>query len=291
MTGILPPPSSQLNSDMCGVVRFLFTAILNLFNRQAGYNTILMDMDPQSNSTFGLGINYKSIGLSVYDILVSNENPNKAVVKSKFKNLNVIPACWKHAGAESELAALNGSEFRLREGIEKLSCDYDFIIIDCSPSLGMLTINALTAANEVLIPVQCEFYAMEGMSRLLELIDTVKSKYNFSLQVLGVVLTIYTKTLFSGKIIEHLKKHFSGKVFDAIIPKNIRLVEAASAGVPITDFDPNCKGAQAYKNLAREIAEYCFKSRTERFLNASNALMEYWPGPALKQGLREAAGV
>jgi chromosome partitioning protein len=155
----------------------------------------------------------------------------------------------------------------------------------------MLTMNALTAANEVLIPVQCEFYAMEGMSRLLELIDTVKNKYNFSLQVLGVVLTIYTKTLFSGKIIDHLKKHFAGKVFDSIIPKNVRLVEAAGAGVPITDFDPNCKGAQAYKNLAEEIAEYCFKSRTERFLNASNALMEFWPGPARKQRLREAAGV
>jgi chromosome partitioning protein len=265
-----------ISSQKGGVGKSTTAINLASYLGQAGYKTILIDMDPQSNSTSGIGINYQSLGLSVLDILVSNENPDKTIVKSKFKNLAVIPSCWKLLNAESELAKLNGGEFRLKDGIKRLQSEYDFIIIDCSPSFGPLTINAFTAATEVLVPVQCEFYAVEGISKLIEIVEMVKDKFNFNLEILGIVLTMYTRTLFSARVLNHLKQYYSGKIFETIIPKNIKLVEAAGSGTPVLYYDPGCKGALAYENLTKEILEYNSGGQTERLSHPSGSIMDFW---------------
>jgi chromosome partitioning protein len=218
-----------------------------------GFNVILVDLDAQCNCTRGVGIDYSSIDGSIYDVLTSNKNPNKIIIDTPYNNLKILPSSWKLSNTESELALLNGKEYRLKDAIEKIEYNFDFIIIDCPASLGILTINAFAASTEVLIPVQCEFYALEGISRLVEVINLVKSIFNNSLDIIGIVLTMYARTMLSKQVIKEINRYFPGKVFNTIIPKNVCLAEAPSMGKPIKAYDPICKGALAYEDLTKEI--------------------------------------
>ncbi len=231
------------------------TTVINTaaFLGHYGYKTLIVDMDPQSNSTIGLGVDYGKVDISNYNILVSNDNPNNAIVETSYNNLKILPANWKLTDAETDLVGLNGREFRLRDTLKKIEYDYDFIIIDCPPHLGLLTTNVFTAADEIVIPMQCEYFALEGVGRLINIIDSIREKYNMGLKIAGAVLTMYSKTKLANQAAQEIREYFEGNVFKTIIPKNVRLGEAASFGRPIVDYDPGCKGAVAYSNLTREI--------------------------------------
>ena len=219
-----------------------------------GFKTLMIDLDPQSNSTSGLGVNPDSERNCVYDILISDVNPEEVILGTSYDNLKVIPSSIQLAGAEVELVTRLKREFRLKEAINKIEDSYDFIIIDCPPALGLLTINALAAASEVIIPIQCEYYALEGLGQLINTIELVKKNLNEDLIVAGVVMTMYdSRTKLSDQVIEEVKKHFSEKVYEAIIPRNVRLSEAPSYGKPIMLYNPECKGALAYKSLTEEV--------------------------------------
>ena len=241
-----------------------------------GYKTILIDVDPQCNSTSGVGINYDSIGDSICDILISNMDTNKVILETHYKNLKILPSKWELSNAEAELHLLNGKEFRLKEAIGKIKNNYDFIIIDCSASLGLLTINALAACKEILIPVQCEFYALEGIARLLETINFVKSRFNSSLDIIGIVLTMYTRTRLSNQIIKEINKYFPDKLFKTIIPKNVSLAEAPTVGKPIVVYDPNCRGALAYSDLTKEIIENNVGIIKKEFSILPRKFIDFW---------------
>ena len=222
-----------------------------------GYKTLLIDFDPQSNSTSGLGIQRDNIKLSVYDILTGSEEPEKVILKTPFKNLYIIPSSIQLAGAEVELVSTMKREYKLKQAIDKIKNYYDFIIIDCPPALGLLTINALTSADEVLIPIQCEYYALEGLGQLINTINLIKENLNEHLRITGVVMTMFDqRTRLSEQVIEEVRAFFPDKVYETIIPRNIRLSEAPSYGKPILEYDPDCKGAVAYKNLTREVVGY-----------------------------------
>ncbi len=221
-----------------------------------GFKTLLVDIDPQSNSTSGLGIDSKKIKYSIYDVLISNHDPKEAITKTEFENLEAIPSVIQLAGAEVELVSAFKREYKLKDAISKIKNEYDYIIIDCPPALGLLTINALTAADEVIIPIQCEYYALEGLGQLINTIDLVKNNLNESLQITGAVMTMYdSRTKLAEQVIEEVKNYFSDKVYLTVIPRNIRLSEAPSFGKPILLYDPECKGALAYKSLTKEVIE------------------------------------
>lgn len=219
-----------------------------------GYKTLLIDFDPQSNSTSGLGIERDNIKTSVYDIIIGNEDPRKAILRTPFKNLYIIPSSIQLAGAEVELVSTMKREYKLKHATDQIKDDYDFIIIDCPPALGLLTINALTSAGEVLIPIQCEYYALEGLGQLINTINLIKENLNENLRITGVVMTMFDqRTRLSEQVIKEVKAYFPDKVYETIIPRNIRLSEAPSYGKPILEYDPDCKGAAAYKNLTKEV--------------------------------------
>lgn len=219
-----------------------------------GFKTLMIDLDPQSNSTSGLGVSPDSERNCVYDILISDVNPEEVILGTPYNNLKVIPSSIQLAGAEIELVTRLKREYRLKEAIRRIEDSYDFIIIDCPPALGLLTINALTAAGEVIIPIQCEYYALEGLGQLINTIELVKKNLNEDLIIAGVVMTMYdSRTKLSDQVIEEVRKHFSEKVYEAIIPRNVRLSEAPSYGKPIMLYNPECKGALAYKSLTEEV--------------------------------------
>ncbi len=219
-----------------------------------GFKTLMIDLDPQSNSTSGLGVSPDSERNCIYDILISDVNPEEVILETPYNNLKVIPSSIQLAGAEVELVTRLKREYRLKEAISEIKDSYDFIIIDCPPALGLLTINALTAAGEVIIPIQCEYYALEGLGQLINTIELVKKNLNEDLIIAGVVMTMYdSRTKLSDQVIEEVRKHFSEKVYEAIIPRNVRLSEAPSYGKPIMLYNPECKGALAYKSLTEEV--------------------------------------
>ncbi len=220
---------------------------------QSGFKTLLIDMDPQSNATSGLGIYPEDIKKSSYDAIINFEVPAKTVLKTGYDNLDIMPSSEKLSGAEVELVSNFKREYRLKDIIDQLSSEYDYILIDCSPALGLLTVNALTASGEVLIPLQCEYYALEGIARLLKTVDLVKHNLNKGLEISGVVLTMYTRTRLSDQAVKEIRKYFPGKVFKTIIPRNIRLAETPSFGKPILSYDPGCRGARAYESLTKEL--------------------------------------
>lgn len=236
------------------------TTAVNLasYIAKAGKKVLLVDLDPQGNSTSGLGVDKSSIESCLYDILINEKAVEDIKINSNISGLEIIPASVVLAGAEVELVKEFSRETKLKRALEKIKGDYDFILIDCPPSLGLLTVNGLVAADKIIIPVQSEYYALEGLSQLLHTVQRIKTYLNPHLSLLGVVITMYDKrTILSKQVEEELKKHFPGKLFEAIIPRSIRLAEAPSHGKAIMQYDWLSKGAAAYKKLAKEVIDLC----------------------------------
>jgi chromosome partitioning protein len=222
-----------------------------------GKKVLILDIDPQGNTTSGIGVSKKNLDKTVYNILVDQDfDPNEAVIQTIVPNLDLIPASVDLAGAEVELVSMKGRETSLKKGLDKIRHKYDYIFIDCPPSLGLLTINSLTAVDSVLIPIQCEFYALEGVSQLVSTIELVKKSLNPRLSVQGVILSMFDgRTNLSVQVVQEVKKYFGSKVYTTVIPRNVRLAEAPSYGMPITEYDPKSKGAEAYMDFAEEFLE------------------------------------
>lgn len=214
---------------------------------------LLIDADPQGNATSGLGLE-KELELSLYDVLINDVKINEIIQKTAIRNLMVCPANMNLAGAEVQLVTQMSREQRLKEKIDEIKDDYDFIFIDCPPSLGLITLNAFTASDSVFIPVQCEYFALEGLGQLLNTINLVKKHLNRTLEIEGAVLTMYdSRTNLSNQVVKEVQRYFGNKVYKTVIPRNIKLSEAPSYGMPITIYDPKSKGARAYEKLAREL--------------------------------------
>ncbi len=222
-----------------------------------GKKILVIDIDPQGNTTSGLGINKKELTTSIYDSLINGIHIEEAVINTEIENLFIVPSNVELAGAEIELTKHHDRELALKKSIKEIKEDYDYIFIDCPPSLGLLTINALAAVDSVLIPIQCEYYALEGVSQLMDTIKLVKRSLNPQLDIEGVVLSMFDgRTNLSIQVVDEVKKFFKGKVYTTIIPRNVRLAEAPSFGIPIIDYDPKSKGAEAYLELAEEFLDY-----------------------------------
>lgn len=222
-----------------------------------GKKVLCVDMDPQSNMTSGFGIDSSSINFTTYNILIEGKDIKEAYIKLEdMSGITIVPSSIQLAGAEIELVPMLSREFRLKNSISDIKKDFDYILIDCPPSLGLLTINALTAADSILVPIQCEYYALEGLTQLMNTINLIKKNINHSLEIEGVVLTMFNaRTNLSIQVVDEVKKYFKGKVYGTIIPRNIRLGEAPSFGKPISLYDPHSKGAEAYEELAKELIE------------------------------------
>ena len=231
------------------------TAInLAVYLALSGKKILLIDIDPQGNATSGLGVNKHNIKQSVYDLLKDEIDPHPIIVKTDIQNLSLIPSTISLTGAEVELVGIMGREYRLKKAISPISEEYDFIIIDCPPSLGLLTVNALAAAGSVLIPIQCEYYALEGLSQLVNTVNLVKENLNSSLEIEGVLLTMADfRTNLTNEVIKEVRNFFKDKVYDTVIPRNIRLTEAPGFGKPIALYDKNSIGAQRYQNFMNEL--------------------------------------
>ena len=217
---------------------------------------LVIDIDPQGNTTSGFGIDKNTVELSIYDTLINDVDIKDTIIKTDWDNLDLIPSNVQLAGAEIELTKSENRELALRESIKTIKNHYDYIFIDCPPSLGLLTINSLVAADSVLIPIQCEYYALEGVSSLMDTIKLVKRSLNPNLEIEGVVLSMFDgRTNLSIQVVDEVKKYFKGKVYTTIIPRNVRLAEAPSYGVPIINYDEKSKGALAYMELAEEFID------------------------------------
>lgn len=219
-----------------------------------GKKVLLIDTDPQGNATSGVGVNKGDVQKCIYDILIDDADVHEVIRKTKMENLDIIPATISLAGAEIELVSTISREVRMKHAIQEVKDRYDYIIIDCPPSLGLLTINALTASDSILIPVQCEYYALEGLSQLLSTIRLVQKHLNESLTIDGVLLTMFdARTNLGIQVIDEVKKYFQDKVYRTIIPRNVRLSEAPSHGEPIIIYDARSRGAEVYLELAKEV--------------------------------------
>jgi len=222
-----------------------------------GRKVLIIDIDPQGNTTSGLGINKRAINRSIYDILINDESMSNVILKTEYDNLFICPSNIQLAGAEIELVSIMSREYRLKNALMPVKDEYDYIIIDCPPSLGLLTLNAFSCANSILVPIQCEYYALEGLSQLMNTIRQVKKILNPELDIEGVLLTMFdARTNLSIQVVAEVKKYFPQKVYKTVIPRNIRLSEAPSYGQPIIVYDPKSRGAECYIELADEIIEY-----------------------------------
>jgi len=221
---------------------------------ELGKKVLLVDIDPQGNSTSGLGFNKSTLKRCVYDALINEEPVEKLMLSTAIPNLTLLPATIQLAGAEIELVSVMSRETRLKRALDKIKYRFDYVLIDCPPSLGLLTINALTAANSVIIPIQCEYYALEGLAQLMNTISLVQRNLNPTLTLEGIVLTMFdARTNLSIQVVDEVKKHVRNKVYQTIIPRNVRLSEAPSHGQPVIKYDPKSKGAEVYFDLAREV--------------------------------------
>ena len=222
---------------------------------ELGKKVLLMDCDPQGNATSGLGIAKDELELSIYDALVNDADINDIIISTEF-GLDIVPAVMDLAGAEVELVNMEDKQYRLKKAVAAIKDKYDYILMDCPPSLGHVTLNALTAADSVLLPLQCEFYALEGLSQLLSTVQLVQDQLNDSLRIEGLVLTMYdSRTNLAEQVVEEVKTHFPDMVYATKIPRNVRLSEAPSFGKPIFAYAASSKGAQAYMSLAEEVVE------------------------------------
>lgn len=219
-----------------------------------GKRILVLDIDPQGNTTSGLGISKKGLKYSVYNLLTEeNLRVKETILPTGTENLSIIPSNIDLAGAEVELVTMEDREKKLKDALEQIKDDYDYIFIDCPPSLGLLTINSLTAVSAVLIPIQCEYYALEGVSQLMSTIDIVKQNLNPDIEIQGVILSMFDgRTNLSIQVVEEVKKYFKEKVYTTVIPRNVRLAEAPSYGMPIHEYDPRSTGAEAYREFAEE---------------------------------------
>ena len=223
---------------------------------ELGKSVLLVDVDPQGNATSGIGVNKQEVKSCIYDVIVGDATLREVVQATELENLHVAPARIDLAGAEVELVSMMSREYRLKNAIDKIRDQYDYVLIDAPPSLGLLTLNALTAADFALIPIQCEYYALEGVSQLMGTISLVRTHLNDTLDIKGVLMTMYdARTNLSEQVVEEVRKHFGSIVFNVVIPRNVRLSEAPSFGQSIIQYDPSSKGAEAYRRLAREVVE------------------------------------
>lgn len=237
-----------------GVGKTTTTVNLGACLAYIGKKVLLIDSDAQGNATSGLGVRKPDVVNDIYDVLVNELPIKEAILPTSRENLEIVPATLQLAGAEIELTSMMARESRLKSAIAEVKADYDFILIDCPPSLGHLTINAFTASDAILIPVQCEYYALEGLSQLLNTVRLVQKHFNPELEIEGVLLTMYdARTNLGAEVVAEVRKYFREKVYDTIIPRNVRLSEAPSHGMPIIDYDPRSKGAEVYQALAKEV--------------------------------------
>ncbi len=220
------------------------------------YKTLLVDADPQANATSGVGIDPKNVKTSIYECIVNDLDPRNIIIQTENPNLDILPAHIDLVGAEIELINMPNREYMLKRALGKIKDEYDFIIIDCSPSLGLITVNALTASDSVIVPVQCEYFALEGLGKLLNTVKIVQTKLNIDLTIEGILLTMYdTRLRLANQVVDEVKMHFQEMVFETVIHRNTRLGEAPSFGETIIMHDASCKGSINYLNLAREILQ------------------------------------
>ncbi|MBS5857728.1 MAG: ParA family protein [Clostridia bacterium] len=235
-----------------GVGKTTTTVNLGTILAKKGKKVLLIDADPQGNASSGLGVE-KEVESSTYDILVNETEMSEAVQTTIIKNLYVCPSNMSLAGAEVELVSMMSREQRLKEKLEPVKDIFDYILIDCPPSLGLITLNAFTASDSVLIPVQCEYFALEGLGQLINTVNLVKRHLNKNIEIEGALLTMYDiRTNLSNQVVKEVKKYFNDKVYKTVIPRNVRLSEAPSYGMPITEYDPKSKGAKSYEKFTRE---------------------------------------
>ncbi|HBV86645.1 MAG TPA: sporulation initiation inhibitor Soj [Desulfosporosinus sp.] len=239
-----------------GVAKTTTAINLSACLSELGKSVLLIDLDPQGNASSGMGIAKHKLTQCIYDVLINDVPLERIIIKTEQTGLKVVPARIELAGAEIELVAQNCREGKLREAIESIKSDYDFIIIDCPPSLGLLTLNALTAATDVIIPIQCEYYALEGLTLLMSTLEKVRKHINPNLNILGALLTMFdARTNLAIQVVDEVKKFFPRKVFRAIVPRNVRLSEAPSHGRAINTYDTRSRGAEVYRELAKEVLE------------------------------------
>ncbi len=220
--------------------------------REAGKKVLLCDFDPQANATSGLGIDKRQVKHSIYDVIINGLHPMDVVIHTEYGD--VLPATADLAGAGVELIDMPEPNYCLKKALDKIKSDYDLIFIDCPPSLEMLTLNGLSAADGILVPVQCEYYALEGLTDLMTTLRLVKKRMNPELEIFGVALTMFDgRTNFSTQVAQEVRRHFPGKVFATVVPRNVRLAEAPSHGLPVTVYDRHSRGAKAYQSMAQEI--------------------------------------
>ena len=238
-----------------GVGKTTTTINLSTILAKKGKKVLLIDADPQGNATSGLGVE-KDVELSTYDVLVNDTKIEDTIQDTIIRNLKVCPSNINLAGAEVELVSMMSREQRLKEKLENVKEIFDYIFIDCPPSLGLVTLNSFTASDSVLIPVQCEYYALEGLGQLLNTINLVKKHLNKNIKIEGALLTMYdVRTNLSNQVVKEVKKYFDNKVYKTVIPRNVRLSEAPSYGMPITEYDPRSKGAKSYVKFAKEFSK------------------------------------
>ena len=239
-----------------GVGKTTTTVNISACLAHQGKSVLLIDMDPQGNATSGLGVETAALKSTIYQVLIGQSTMEESIEKTEFGTLDLCPSDIQLAGAEVELVAVNQREYILKNALELLKKRYDYLLIDCPPSLNLMTINALVASDSVLIPVQCEYYALEGLSRLMQTVKSIKKQLNASLEIEGIVLTMFdSRTNLSTMVAEEVKKFFPKKVYRTVIPRNVRLSEAPSYGQPIITYDPYSRGAESYLSLANELIE------------------------------------
>ncbi|MDD4718186.1 MAG: AAA family ATPase [Eubacteriales bacterium] len=237
-----------------GVGKTTTSVNVSAYLAKMGKKTLLIDADPQGNATSGIGMEKNDLERTIYDVVINGEDINDVIVSANRKNLFICPANIDLAGAEIEMVNLFSRETVLKKAFQKIKDDYDFVIIDCPPSLGLLTVNALTASDGVVVPIQAEYYALEGLSQLLNTINKVKKHLNPSLEIFGVVVTMFdSRTQLANQVASEVRQYFGEKLFKSIIPRNVRLSEAPSHGLSISEYDKRSKGADAYEYLSKEI--------------------------------------